>query len=131
MLHSASDHVVYLPQGSRLRRTPSAAETDALVDLATTLGLYRADLDRLHRHYLTAIARAALADGVVAEAERQELNLVATLLHLPLEAVEDARTDAARTPSARRAGSNCRRALSSSSPATERPVRLAHTGFLS
>ncbi|WP_211591411.1 exonuclease domain-containing protein [Microbispora sp. H10836] len=78
----------------------SAAEADALVDLATTLGLYRADLDRLHRDYLTAIARAALADGVVSEAERQELDLVATLLHLPLGAVDDALTDAAGTPGA-------------------------------
>ncbi|GIH50583.1 Transposase, Mutator family [Microbispora rosea] len=43
---------------------------------------------------------SALADGAVSEAERQELDLVATLLHLPLGAIEDALTDAAGTPGA-------------------------------
>ncbi|MFF4129837.1 BRCT domain-containing protein [Microbispora rosea] len=36
----------------------------------------------------------------MSEAERQELDLVATLLHLPLGAIEDALTDAAGTPGA-------------------------------
>jgi len=79
-------------------------------------------LDRLHRDNLTAIAWAALVDGVEAEAERRELDLVATLLlHLPLEVVEDALTDAARTASARQQPDwNCHRALSSSSQETRK-----------
>lgn len=68
----------------------SAAEADALVDLATSLGLGRAELETLHHGYLIEIARAALADGIVTEAERRELDLVASLLGLPGIAVEQA-----------------------------------------
>ncbi|MFC6083731.1 exonuclease domain-containing protein [Sphaerisporangium aureirubrum] len=73
----------------------SAAEADALVELATALGLCRTDLDRLHGRYLAALARAALADGVVTDAERDELGLVAGLLRLPAAAVRDALNEAA------------------------------------
>ncbi|GAB3887017.1 hypothetical protein GCM10027612_25100 [Microbispora bryophytorum subsp. camponoti] len=70
----------------------SAAEADALVALASDLGLSREDLDRLHHDYLTALAEAALADGVVTVAERRELDLVAELLDLPSTAVDAALT---------------------------------------
>ncbi|GAA1276522.1 hypothetical protein GCM10009677_32820 [Sphaerisporangium rubeum] len=79
----------------------SASEADALVDLATTLGLCRAELDRLHRDYLLTLAQAALADGVVTSEERHELDLIAGLLHLPASATDEALTETAtRTPSA-------------------------------
>lgn len=73
----------------------SAAEADALVETATSLGLSRSDLDRLHRGYLAGLAHAALADGVVTDDERRELDLVADLLLLPRAAVEDALSQAA------------------------------------
>ncbi|MGV9308720.1 exonuclease domain-containing protein [Nonomuraea sp. NPDC003727] len=68
----------------------SAAEADALVELATSLGLSRAELEVLHQDYLAEIARAALADGIVTNAERRELEIVTALLGLPDAAVEEA-----------------------------------------
>ncbi|GAB1817663.1 exonuclease domain-containing protein [Herbidospora sp. RD11066] len=66
----------------------SASEADSLVDLATRLDLSRGDLDRLHNDYLSALAAAALADGVVTADERGELDRVADLLHLPRARVD-------------------------------------------
>ncbi|WP_066361869.1 exonuclease domain-containing protein [Herbidospora mongoliensis] len=66
----------------------SAAEADSLVGLATHLDLSRGDLDRLHNDYLSALASAARADGVVTPDERHELDLVADLLHLPRARVD-------------------------------------------
>ncbi|MEV0626633.1 exonuclease domain-containing protein [Nonomuraea wenchangensis] len=77
----------------------SGAEADALVELAASLELGRADLERLHCDYLAAIGRAALADGIVTDAERRELELVAALLHLPSTAVEQALAEGAKTAS--------------------------------
>ncbi|MFJ2034071.1 exonuclease domain-containing protein [Streptosporangium sp. NPDC087985] len=74
----------------------SAAEADALVQLATDLGLTRTDVERLHHDYLTALAHAALADGIVTISERQELDLAATLLGLPDESVDKALSRAAQ-----------------------------------
>lgn len=66
----------------------SASEADALVDLARQLGLSRGDVEHLHRDYLAGLVSAALADGVVTPAERHELELVATLLHIPLTTID-------------------------------------------
>lgn len=73
-----------------LDRHISAAEADALIALAAQLDLSRADAVRLHHDYLTALAHAAKADGVVTADERDELDLVAELLGLPPEAVDEA-----------------------------------------
>ncbi|GAA5056404.1 DNA polymerase-3 subunit epsilon [Thermocatellispora tengchongensis] len=78
----------------------SAAEADALVELAASLDLGRADLERLHRDYLTAVAGAALADGIITDAERHELELVARLLRMSPMAVEEALKEAAVSASA-------------------------------
>ena len=79
-------------------RVIDAAEADALVELAETLGLAGPAIAGCHRDYLNALAVAALADGVVTDAERRDLELVARLLgqdearlHASLEA-------AARSP---------------------------------
>ncbi|MFC0863643.1 exonuclease domain-containing protein [Sphaerimonospora cavernae] len=97
---AAADSYLALLDQVLLDHHISAAEADALVQLATDLGLGRADLERLHRGYLAALAEAALADGVVTEAERRELELVAALLDLPPAAVETAlsRTAGETTP---------------------------------
>ncbi|GAA1017931.1 hypothetical protein Aple_026870 [Acrocarpospora pleiomorpha] len=68
----------------------SATEADALVEMATTLGLCRADVERLHKEYLTALGQAAHADGIVTDTERREITLVAELLDLPPATVRDA-----------------------------------------
>ncbi|GAA3446388.1 3'-5' exonuclease [Planomonospora venezuelensis] len=82
-----------------LDRHVSASEADALVRLTADLGLTRADAERLHRDYLTALAHAALADGVVTDAERQEIDLVASLLGLPGDAADEALDRASQKPS--------------------------------
>ncbi|WP_449060554.1 hypothetical protein [Planomonospora algeriensis] len=86
---TADSYLALLDQ-ALLDRHISATEADALVRLATDLGLTRADAQRLHRDYLTALAHAALADGVVTTAERAELDLVTTLLGLPGDAANEA-----------------------------------------
>ncbi|GAA2260101.1 hypothetical protein GCM10009853_011400 [Glycomyces scopariae] len=68
----------------------SATEADELVELAAGLGIDRAAALALHRGYLRSLAGAALADGVVSGAERDDLARVADLLSLPSEAVAEA-----------------------------------------
>ncbi|WP_433257036.1 exonuclease domain-containing protein [Streptosporangium sp. CA-135522] len=68
----------------------SVSEADALVRLAAVLELGRSEVERLHLDYLAALARAALADGLVTEDGRHELELVATLLGLSAESAERA-----------------------------------------
>ncbi|GAA1665508.1 hypothetical protein GCM10009830_08860 [Glycomyces endophyticus] len=66
----------------------SATEADALVDLASGLGIGRTAALGLHRGYLRSLAAAA--DGAVSAAERDDLARVAGLLSLPADAVDDA-----------------------------------------
>jgi DNA polymerase III subunit epsilon len=65
-----------------LDRHISASEADALVATADAFGLARVDVNHLHHEYLLALAIAAMEDGVLTAAERDDLNQVATLLGL-------------------------------------------------
>jgi DNA polymerase III subunit epsilon len=60
----------------------SCHEEEALVATAEELGLSRQVLDQVHWDYLRSMARLALEDGVVTDAERSDLRLVAELLGL-------------------------------------------------
>lgn len=90
-------------------RVIDPAEADALVELAGTLGLAGPAIAECHRDYLNALAVAALADGVVTDAERRDLELVARVLgqdearlHASLEAAREALlSNAAPNPVAR------------------------------
>jgi DNA polymerase III subunit epsilon len=82
-----SDRYLAVLDRALVDRQISETEADALVGLARRLGLGRDDVLRLHADYLTALGAAALADGVVARAEVQELESVAALLGLPKSAV--------------------------------------------
>ncbi|MEV7011430.1 exonuclease domain-containing protein [Streptosporangium sp. NPDC051022] len=93
----ASAYLALLDQ-ALLDHHVSAAEADALVGLASALGLGRADVLRLHLGYLTCLAGAALADGPLTEDGRHELDLVATLLGLSAESTDGALADAATAP---------------------------------
>jgi len=59
-----------------------AAEAQALVDLAREWGVSSETVGDAHRMYLDALARAAVADGVVSNAERKDLLAVARWLGL-------------------------------------------------
>jgi DNA polymerase-3 subunit epsilon len=56
------------------------SEADALVELATQWGLSGEQIDLAHREYLSQLAIAAVADGVVTETEYRDFTLVARLL---------------------------------------------------
>jgi DNA polymerase-3 subunit epsilon len=60
-------------------------EVDALNVLATEWGISAAVAADLHRHYLHTLWHLALADGVITHAERNDIEIVAELLGVPLE----------------------------------------------
>jgi DNA polymerase-3 subunit epsilon len=73
----------------------SESEADELVSLAAEFGLDRAAVTDLHHAYLGALARTALSDGIVSQDERHDLESVAHLLGLGVNAVNAALTTAA------------------------------------
>ncbi|MEV1017031.1 exonuclease domain-containing protein [Micromonospora sp. NPDC049801] len=73
-----------------LDRHISASEADALVATADEVGLARVDVDHLHRAYLASLAAAALEDGVLTSAERNDLDQVGSLLGLQVTDVDHA-----------------------------------------
>ncbi len=61
-------------------RQVDESEAGALVEMAAKWGLSGEQINVTHREYLNQLAIAAVADGVVTEAERRDLKLVARLL---------------------------------------------------
>ena len=78
------------------RRTSD--ENDALAAKADELGIDRPAALALHREYLDDLARAALADGIVTDGERSDLDQVAALLSLGLSEVDSALLAALAAP---------------------------------
>ena len=76
-------------------RRLTAQEAHALVDTAREWRLDPAAVLSAHRRHLALLEDAARADGIVSEAERIDLELVARPLNLPAAAPEDASEDAA------------------------------------
>lgn len=79
-----------------LDRYLSVHEEESLVDLACDLGLSRGELTEIHRRYLADMALVALADRVVTDEERADLDTVAGLLGLPSSEVDRALAAPAR-----------------------------------
>jgi DNA polymerase III subunit epsilon len=73
-------------------RMVTVHEADQLVALAGELGCGPAHVHAAHRLYLDALATVALADDVVTESERQDLDRVAVLLGLQPSDVDTALT---------------------------------------
>ena len=77
------------------------SEGDALLELAVSLGMSEDQVRLVHSEYLDRLAIAALADGVVSDAERRDLHLVARLLGLegtsPDRALDKASRNIAKT----------------------------------
>lgn len=80
----------------------SESEADALLAAAEELGLWRQDVHTLHAQYLAELAALALSDGVVTQAEREDLGHVASLLGLGPSAVAHALDAAADDAAAQR-----------------------------
>lgn len=68
----------------------SVHEADALVDLASDLGLTREHCERLHAEYFDRIAVLAWEDHVLDESEDHQLRSVSQLLAIPDDVVERA-----------------------------------------
>jgi DNA polymerase III subunit epsilon len=90
-----ADEYLSVLDGALLDRHLSVTEQAELVGVAGSLGLGRADVERLHRRYLAALAQRAWSDGVVTAEEKADLRLVAVLLGLD-EADADHALSAAR-----------------------------------
>lgn len=73
-----------------LDRSISRSEGRQLLATAEAAGLSRATVARLHQDYLRAVAVEALADGVVTNEERVELNAVANALGFGTPYVDEA-----------------------------------------
>ncbi|UCZ62882.1 exonuclease domain-containing protein [Mycolicibacterium phocaicum] len=73
-----------------LDREISRSEGKQLLATAEAAGLSRGTVARLHQDYLRAVAKEALADGVVTDEERAELNAVANALGFGAPHVDEA-----------------------------------------
>ena len=65
-------------------------EFEALHFLAAEWGISQEVASDLHRHYLDNLRRLALADGIVTASERNDIEIVAELLGVPLDLVPPA-----------------------------------------
>jgi DNA polymerase III subunit epsilon len=73
-----------------LDRSISRSEGRQLLETAEMAGLSRGTVARVHQDYLRAVAKEALADGVVTDFERAELDAVALALGFGAPYVEEA-----------------------------------------
>jgi DNA polymerase-3 subunit epsilon len=71
-------------------RLVSRSEAETLVSAASTWGMKRSKVLDAHRAYLTSLASEALADGVVTNAERRDLESVCDMLDLNYAALDEA-----------------------------------------
>lgn len=81
-------------------RTVTDEEGAGLLELASELGIGSGDLPRLHFAYLRDLACVAVADGIVSDEERADLENVARLLGFPITAVPAALDAATRNGAA-------------------------------
>lgn len=83
-------HADYLAMVDRalLDRHISATEADALVAVASELGIDQSTANRLHEGYLRALAQTAWADGVITSEERDDLRFVGVLLGVEVNKVD-------------------------------------------
>ena len=85
-------------------RTIDANEDDTLVSAALEWGLTTAQIFDAHRSYMHNLAVQALTDGVVSDAERHDLHIVAKLLGHDESGLDDALESAALQLSAASGG---------------------------
>jgi len=80
--HPGANSYLALLDRALLDRQLSLHEQDELIAAANMMGLCREDAIAIHRRYLSALGRLALADGTVTDAEREDLDAVALMLGL-------------------------------------------------
>jgi DNA polymerase-3 subunit epsilon len=89
-IHPEANSYLALLDRVLLDRQVSRHEEDELVSVAKMMGLAREDAVSLHRVYLSALGRLAVADGIVTQDERSDLGFVAEMLGLAADDVEAA-----------------------------------------
>ncbi len=94
------DSYLEILESALLDRYLSAHEEEALIEIATMLGLNRDGLDAIHRDYLLSMSVVAREDGIVTKAELKDLETVARLLGLGVDDVAIA-LDAAKAATSR------------------------------
>ncbi|MFC0249575.1 BRCT domain-containing protein [Citricoccus parietis] len=89
-----SEHDEYLALVDRalVDRYLSAHEEEQLITTANEIGISRRQASELHRQYFEELVHAAWRDGVLTDLEIADLQLVASMLDIPAEAVDQART---------------------------------------
>lgn len=76
-------------------RRVDESEADALLDTAARWGLSGNQVRRAHHDYVNQLALAAVADGIVTDAERRDLKLVGRLLGQDQSNLDEILTEAA------------------------------------
>lgn len=96
-------------------RTIDESEEDALVEAALNLQLSKSQVESAHQQYIHSLAAHALADGIISDAERRDLHLVARLLGIErslldavLQSASAQLASAHRLPPAAETGSSLR-----------------------
>jgi DNA polymerase-3 subunit epsilon len=89
-LHPEANSYIALLDRALLDRQLSRHEQDELVAVAQMMGLSREEALAIHRYYLNALGKLALADGQVTSEEHADLRDVATMLGLDDDDLEDA-----------------------------------------
>jgi DNA polymerase-3 subunit epsilon len=109
-------------------RYVSAEEAKALERVAFDTGLTRARVFETHHKYLRSLVRAAAADSVITEAERQDLESVCDLLGIDRSALDsalrDVHAEAEGALSIALARSIVASPSPSATPSSSKPVRL-------
>jgi DNA polymerase-3 subunit epsilon len=97
--HSTGRHVEYLELLDRMLEDGILTEREehALMELAADWGLGQTAVEDLHRRYLASLVATAMADGLVSDAERAELDNVAGVLGLSNELGQTLATQAPAT----------------------------------
>ncbi|MCK4658211.1 MAG: hypothetical protein KAV82_01700 [Phycisphaerae bacterium] len=80
-------------------RRVTAEEADALASVASELGITREQAIAAHEQYVSDLTRVALADGILTESERKDLNDVRHLLNVSEERFSSMFADSAMSQS--------------------------------
>jgi DNA polymerase-3 subunit epsilon len=90
------DSYLLMLEEALLDRLLTTAEAEALAEVARSVGLSAGQVQAAHLAFLSGLAAAALADGIVTDDERADLVRVAVLLGLDGDDVETALASAAK-----------------------------------
>lgn len=108
------------------------SEGDALLEMAERWGMSGDQIRLAHSDYLNELVRAALADGIVTDAERRDLHLVSRLLgqeQLDLDKMlSEAAANAAKAPVSPSLAKSCESSLAGKRVCFTGEMQCSHAG---